>query len=107
MKVLLNKHEGNEGIEFAPVYFNYTTKAVINFEYNLDKSFQKILCRKDNWINEGSGCVIGSIDAEYVNISTYSTLSENSYMELPHRLKNSMKGLINIKNNDMFSLVSY
>ena len=41
-----------------------------------------------------------SIDAEYVNRSIYSILSGNSYIELPRRLKNSMKGLINIKNND-------
>ena len=35
----------------------------------LDKSFQKILYIIDNWINEGSGCVFESIDAEYVSIS--------------------------------------
>ena len=35
----------------------------------LDKSFQDILYRIDNWINEGSGWVIKSADAEYVNIS--------------------------------------
>ena len=40
------------------------------------------------------------IDTEYVNISIYSSLSGNSYIELHGRLKNSMKDLINIKNND-------
>ena len=38
VKVLLNKQ--NQKIEFAPVNFNSTTKTVINFEYDLDKSFQ-------------------------------------------------------------------
>ena len=54
-KVLLSKHKGNGGIEFTPVYFNFTTKTLTNLEYDLDKSFQGILYRIDNWINEGSG----------------------------------------------------
>ena len=42
----------------------------------LDKFFQEILYRIDNWINEGSGWVIESIDAEYVNISVFSPYQE-------------------------------
>ena len=30
----------NGDIEYSPVYFNSATKAVINSEYYLDKSFQ-------------------------------------------------------------------
>ena len=41
-----------------------------------------------------------SIDAEYVSISIYSPLSGSSYIDLPRKLKTSMKDLINIKNND-------
>ena len=100
MKVLLRKHKENGDIEFALVCFNSTTTAVINSEYDLDKSFQEILYRRDNWINEGSGWITESMDGEYVNISTYSSLSGSSYIELPDKLRNSMKGLINIKNND-------
>ena len=37
------------------VYFNPATKTVIHFEYCLDKSFQELLNRIDNWINKGSG----------------------------------------------------
>ena len=44
--------------------------------------------------------MIDSVDAEYVNISINSPLSGSSYIKLPRKLKNSMKGLINIKNND-------
>ena len=65
----------------------------------LDKSFQKILYIIYNWINEGSGCVIESTDAEYVNISIYNPLSTSSYIKLPNNLKNSMKGLTNFKSN--------
>ena len=69
-------------------------------KYMLDKSFQEILYRIYNWINEGSGWVIESVNKEYVNISIFSPLSGSTYIELPRRLKNSMKCLINIKNND-------
>ena len=68
-KVLLSKYRKNGAVEFASVYFNSATETVINSEYDLDKSSQEILYRIDNWINEGSGWVIESIDAEYLNIS--------------------------------------
>ena len=32
VKVLISKHKENGDIEFVPVYFNYTTKIVINPE---------------------------------------------------------------------------
>ena len=100
VKVSLRKHKGNGDIEFAIVCFNSTTKALINIKYMLDKSFQEILCRIDNLINERSCWMIESVDAEYVNISIYSPLSGSTYIKLPNKLKYSMRGLINIKSND-------
>ena len=74
---------------------------MINSEkYDLDKSFQGILYRIDNWINEGSGWIIESINGEYVNISIHSPLIESTYVKLPDKLKYLMEGLINIKKND-------
>ena len=73
---------------------------MINSEFSLDKSFQEILYRIDNCINEGSDWIVESIYGKYVNISAYSTLVVNTYIELPNELKNPMKGLINIKNTD-------
>ena len=67
--------------EYAPVYFNSTTKTVINSDkYDIDKSIQEILYRIDNWINEGSGWILESIEAQYVNISVYSPLIGNYLM---------------------------
>ena len=43
--------------------------------------------------------MIESIDGEYVIVSIYSPLSGSSYIELPDRLRNSKKDLINIKND--------
>ena len=99
--VLLGKHKQNEDTEYSPVYFNSATKTVINSDkYMFDKSFQEVLYRIENWINEGSGWKIESINGEYVNILCYSPLMGNTYIELPGKLKSPMKGLINIKNND-------
>ena len=98
--VLLGKENENGDIEYSSVYFNSTIKTVINSELSLDKCFQEILYRIDNWIIEGSGWIIESIKGKYVNISMYSPLIRSSSAELPNELKNPKKGLINIKNND-------
>ena len=72
---------------------------MVNSKYGLDKFFQDVLYRIEDWINEESGCITESINAEYVNIFVYSPLSGNAYIKLPCELKNSRKGLINIKIN--------
>ena len=55
MNILLKKHQERGGIEFGTVYFNSTTKTVINSDkYDPDKFFQEILYGIDNWINEES-----------------------------------------------------
>ena len=72
--VLLNKHKMNGDIEYALVYFNSETKVAINSDkYDLGKPFQELLYRIYNWINEGSGWIIESMEAQYVNISIYSS----------------------------------
>ena len=53
--ILLNKIKTDGNTEYSPVYFNSTTKTVINNKFGLDQSFQEILYRIDNWINEESG----------------------------------------------------
>ena len=98
--VLLNKIKTDGGVEYSPVYFNSATKTVINNKFGLDQSFQEILYGIDNWINEGSGWVIKEILNQYLNVSSYSPLIGNTYIELRNELKHSRKGLINIKNDD-------
>ena len=46
--VLLSTVKNNGSIEYLLVYFNSTTKTVINYNFSLDKSFQEILYRIDN-----------------------------------------------------------
>ena len=88
--------------EYAGVYLNYFVKIVINenFEPSIDKSFEEILYRLNNWINEESGWIIELINSPYLNISTYIPLLGSSFIELPKELNNPKKGLINIRNND-------
>ena len=95
---MLSKEKGNGDIEYSSVYFNSMTKTAINSEFRLDKFFQEILYRIDNWINEGSGWVVESINGEYVNIFVYIPLIGSFFVELPNELKNPKKGLINVKN---------
>ena len=92
----LSKYKQNRDIEFAPPYFDSTTKTVIGPKYSLKTFFQDVFNRIDNWISKGCGSIIDSIDAEYVTVSIYSPLSGISYTELPDKLRNSKKGLINI-----------
>ena len=55
VKVLLKKYRSNGEIESAPVYFNSSTKTIINRKYKIDQSFQENLYRINAWINKGSG----------------------------------------------------
>ena len=94
----MSKYKENAEGEFAPVYFNSATKAVTGPEDSFNRSFQEIFNGINNWISEGSSWVTESIDGEYINVSIYSPLSGSSCTELP--VRNSKKGLINIKNDD-------
>ena len=91
VKVLFKKYKSNGEIEFAPVYFNSSTKTIINRRYKLDQSFQETLYRIDAWINRGSGWIIELIESQYINISTYRPLVGSSYIDLPIELKHPRK----------------
>ena len=107
LKVMLKKYKPNGEIEFRPVYFNSTTKTVINHKFSLENAFQEILYRIDNWINEGSGWIVELIESQYINILTYRPLSGSSYKTLPTELRSPKKGLISIKNNDQKCFLGY
>ena len=98
LKVMLKKYKSNEEVEFRPVYFNSTTKTVINHKFSLENAFKEILYSIENWINKGSGWIVELIESQYIDISTYRPLSGSSYVKLPAELISSKKGLTNIKN---------
>ena len=71
---LVKKYKGTE-IKCSPVYFNSTTKTVINHKFDIDKS----------------GGIVESIESQYINNSTFRLLRGSSYIKLPVELRNSEK----------------
>ena len=88
---------------YKTAFFNGKAKTITkpnNIEPELNMSRQEILNVIDKWVSEGSGWVIDRIDSHYINVTLYKPLSRSSYIELPTELRNSKKGLINMKNED-------
>ena len=99
LKVTFNKMSGGE-IVIKNGYFNSKVQTIINHtEINeaLQMSKQNILNQISQWISEGSGWTIQSIDSHYLNIVKYKPMKGSSYIQLPSELRNCAKGLINIK----------
>ena len=85
------------------VFFNSSANLIINktdIKLSLQTSQQQILNKIAQWVSEGSGWTIQSIENHYINIVNYKPLKGSSYINLPQELRNSAKGLINMKNND-------
>ena len=83
-------------------YFNSTTDLIINetdIKLSLQASQQQILNKIAQWISEGSGWTIQSIENHYINIVNYQPFKGSSYINLPQELKNN-KSLINLQNKD-------
>ena len=101
LAVLLSKIKNNGGIEYSPVYFNSLTKTVIGSgKFKLNKVFQEIIYRLENWISHESGWIVEETIRQYLNVGSYLPWSGNTYIKLPKELDHPMKRLINIKNND-------
>ena len=95
--------DGEEAYEFAQPYFNSTTTTILNeldIQDFYNQAVEEILNRIARWISKGSGWVIERILNFYLNIVSYVPLKGRSYFPLPGELRNSLKGLINIKNDD-------
>ena len=88
---------------YKTAFFNGKAKTITkpnDIDPELNMSRQEILNMIDKWVSEGSGWVIDHIDSHYINVITYKPLHGSSYIELPTELRNSKKGLINMKNKD-------
>ena len=102
LKVTFEKQLEDEIIT-KTAYFNSKTKTLINEnEINevLQTSRQELIKAIGQWISEGSGWTIQSVDGHYINLTKYIPLKGSSYIELPTELRNPAKGLINLKNKD-------
>ena len=102
LRVTFNKISDGEIVEKS-AYFNSKVQTIINnTEINeaLQMSKQNLLNQISQWISEGSGWTIKSVDSHYLNIVKYKPMKGSSYIQLPHELRNSAKGLIDMKNED-------
>ena len=84
-------------------YFNSTAFTILDNDdiiESLDKAAEEINNKIALWLSEGSGWTIVEIRSHFVNIVKYLPLRGRSYLPLPEELRNSMTGLINIKNTD-------
>ena len=102
LKVTFEKISADVIVEKS-AYFNSTSQTIIDqMEINeaLQTSKQNILNQISQWISEGSGWTVQSVDNHYLNIVIYKPMKGSSYIQLPSELRNSAKGLINMKNED-------
>ena len=84
-------------------YFNSPAQTIINnteIDKSLEVSKQGILNKIAVWISEGSGWTVESVENHYLNVVKYEPMKGSSYIRLPTELRNSAKGLINMKNED-------
>ena len=93
----------DDGWIYKTAYFNSKPQTIIN-DININEALeltkQQILNFIAQWISMGSGWTIQSVDSHYINLVKYEPLKGSLFIQLPTELRNSAKGLINLKNND-------
>ena len=102
LKVRMKK-ETEDGVIYREPYFNSKAKTIThpNMINNLIMEAEEEIRNKiADWLSEGSNWVIELILDHYLNIIGYTPLRGSSYLPLPKELRNPMKGLINLQNED-------
>ena len=97
------RKETEDGTVYSEPYFSSHAMTVTNKDEILKKielAEEGILKRIAVCLSEGSQWVIDRILNHYINVASYIPLRGNSYLPLPVELRNSKKGLINLKNED-------
>ena len=103
LRVTFEKTTGREERIIKTAYFNSQPQTVTNeaqIEPALTLAAQEILNIIAIWISEGSGWTIMAVENHFLNLVKYVPMKGSSYIQLPHELRNSAKGLLNIKNED-------
>ena len=97
------KKETEDGVIYREPYFKSKSKTITHpdmINELIMEAEEEILNKVADWISEGSNWVIELILDHYLNIIAYTPLRGSSYIKLPKELQNSMKGLINLQNED-------
>lgn len=70
-----------------------------NFEHNVNQSFQKVYQSFEEYIRMGSRWILEEVLHLDIYITTYKSLYDSTYIQLPTTLKQSFS-LLNVRNND-------
>ena len=102
LKVRMKK-ETEDGVIYREPYFKSKSKTITHPDMINDliiEAEEEIRNKIGDWLSEGSNWVIDQILDHYLNIIEYTPLRGSSYIPLPKELRNPMKGLINLQNED-------
>ena len=102
LKINFEKQRGSETIT-KQAFFNCKTFIILkheDFDGMLQYAANQIINKIGDWLSEGSGWVISSVDAHYLNVVKYTPLNASSYIKLPEKLRNAKKEFINLKNEE-------
>ena len=102
IKILMKRQETDNTWRYTSIYLRSNAITVTRQRFYLNDAFNNIYDLLDEWQGEGSGWIIDEIDDIHINISKYEPLTGSSYLPLPKELNHSSKGLINIKNKDIY-----
>ena len=84
-------------------FFKSNAREIINendIETVINDAGNELINRISEWISEGSGWVIKSVDKHEIDSSKYKPLRGSSYLPLPEKIKNKKKATINIQNKN-------
>ena len=102
LKITFEKQTEDKAVT-KTAFFNSRAIVILNKDdvsETLQNASNQIINKIGNWLSEGSGWSIFSVDGHYVNLVQYTPLHGSTYIALPEELRNAKKGLINIKNKD-------
>jgi len=103
LNITFEKQTGDDDYIGKTTYFNSTAQTIINhieIIEALQLSKQQILNKVAQWISNGSGWSVETVNNHYINIVKCQPMKGSSYIILPTELQNNAKGLINLKNKD-------
>ncbi|XP_057306823.1 uncharacterized protein LOC130645009 isoform X1 [Hydractinia symbiolongicarpus] len=103
LKVTFKKQMDSENMVYKSAYFQSRPQTVTNendIQSVISLSSQEIINIINQWISEGSGWVVDSVNSNYINLTYYNPLKGSSYIELPTELRHGSKKLINMQNID-------
>ena len=84
-------------------FFKSKAREIINendIETVISEAGNELSNRISEWISEGSGWVIKSLDKHEIDISKYKPLKGSSYLPLPEKIKNKKATINNQNKND-------